>query len=427
MTNMTRVEQPDWTLWRARAVDLTLCLVVLTALVAILRSTESTIDWVAPGLQALAAVSLLFRRTAPLPVLVLMLFAAMPMFVEGVLPGTLPEVDRAGVWVPLAAPFACYSVMVYGTELVPAWTFTAVLTLIATRPWSPEVAIIAPGLLLTAVPALAGMYVRAQRRLTDALRDRAERAEREQHLLAEQARAEERANLAVEMHDILTHRVSLMVLHAGALRLSTAEDSTRAAAEELRAAGCQALEELREFVGVLRSPSTPADEEEAGDDEETPDGLPLVGGGDGEEASGEPPARDLAQLVAESEAAGMRIELVESGNRLVASPVIGRTAYRVVQEALANAIKHAPGAPVRVHVRYASDRLHLTIRNEEPEHGPALELSRSGSGVGLTGLRQRVGLVGGELRAGPHPDGGFEVDAELPVFVPAAGDLRRGR
>ena len=99
-----------------------------------------------------------------------------------------------------------------------------------------------------------------------ALTERAERAERERHLLAEQARAEERARLAGEMHDVVTHRVSLMVLQAGALRLTAADEATRQAAEELRTAGCQALDELRDLVGILRT---------APDGDETPsvDGL----------------------------------------------------------------------------------------------------------------------------------------------------------
>ncbi|MGW2332174.1 sensor histidine kinase [Streptomyces sp. NPDC001700] len=410
--------------WGDRAVDLVLCLLVLAALAAILRSAQSTKDWVSPMLQAFAAFSLLFRRTAPTWIMGLMLVAAMPLLVAGVFPATMPEVDRAGVWVPLATPFACYSVMVYGSDLARGWGLTCVLTLIAARPWTPEVDIIAPGLLLTAVPALAGMYVRSQRRLADVLRDRAERAEREQHLLTEQARSEERAKLAVEMHDIITHRVSLMVLHAGALELSTREDSTRVAAGELRSAGHQALEELREFLGVLRSRPGTADDQ-TGDGRTGDDGEAGWRDGGPEQTAEEPPGPDLASLVDESTAAGMRIEFVRTGNPGVVSPVIGRTAYRVVQEALSNAIKHAPGAPVEVRARYDTEQLHLTVCNAEPERGPVVELSRSGSGVGLMGLHQRVELVGGEMRAGPGQDGGFEVDARLPVFVPASEAPRR--
>ncbi|MGH4032163.1 sensor histidine kinase [Actinomycetota bacterium Odt1-20B] len=402
--------------WGARAVDLVLCLLVLTTLTAVLRAGGSPEDRIAPALQAAAALALLFRRTAPMWVMALMLVAAVPMVTEGVSPGTLPAVDESGVWVPLAAPFACYSATVFGANLRLAWALTGALTLVATRPWAPDAAIVAPGLLLTAVPALAGMYVRSQHRLADVLRDRVERAEREQHLLAERARSEERARLAVEMHDIVTHRVSLMVLHAGALRMTTREDATRRAAEELRAAGHQALEELREFLGVLRSP--------AGE-------RTVADGAAPGRAAGEAAGPDLEDLIAESAAAGVRIAFTRTGDSGVVSPVIGRTVYRVVQESLSNAIKHAPGAAVEVRARYGREHVRLTIRNAEPGHGPPADagehtLSRSGSGVGLLGLRRRVGLVGGELHAGPSAGGGFEVEARLPVFVPAKEAVRGG-
>ena len=142
----------------------------------------------------------------------------------------------------------------------------AVLTVIVARPWQPSVAVITIGVLRTAVGPLLALYFAARQRLVHALRERAERAEREQHLLAEQARAEERARLAGEMHDVVTHRVSLMVLQAGALRMTAKDEATRQAAEELRAAGCQALDELRDLVGILRA---------APDGDEAPSGRGL--------------------------------------------------------------------------------------------------------------------------------------------------------
>ena len=157
-----------------------------------------------------------------------------------------------------------------------------------------------------------------------ALRDRAERAERERHLLAEQARADERARIAGEMHDVVTHRVSLMVLQAGALSITATDQATKKAAEELRAAGCQALDELRDLVGILRT------------EPEGADPTPSVSG--------------LAALISESAAVGTPAELVEDGDRSLASPVVGRTAYRMVREGLTNARKHAPGSQVLVQV-----------------------------------------------------------------------------
>lgn len=392
----------DKDLWRERSLDLGLCVLVLAALVAVLITTKSTSDWITPFLQAVAAFGLLFRRSKPTTVVILMVIGALPLLAEGIWPGLLPNVDQEGVWVPLATPIACYSLIVYGTDLVVAALFIGALTIIATRPWVPSIAVIAPGLLLTAMPALAGMYVRAQHRLTQALSDRAERAEREQHLLAEQARADERARLALEMHDVVTHRISLMVLQAGALRVTSAEESTRTAADELREAGCQALEELRDFLGVLRSAPSQADET-------------------GPDSGSEPLTPDLTRLVAESRAVGVQIDLVEDGPPPLASPLVRRTAYRIVQEALTNVLKHAAGAPVCVQVSYDGAWIRLSVRNEPPEYRPNPELSSRGSGAGLAGLRRRVDLVGGQLTAGPRPDGGFEVAAELPAFVPADG------
>ena len=175
--------------------------------------------------------------------------------------------------------------------------------------------------------------------MVQSLKERAERAEREQHLLAEQARTEERARLAGEMHDVVTHRVSLMVLQAGALRMTAPDEATRQAAEELRAAGCQALDELRDLVGILRT---------------APDGGEV------------PSTPGLAALVEESVKVGTPAELVEDGDPALASPVVGRTVYRIVRESLTNVRKHAPGTRVTVRVSYGPSQLRLTIRNTPP-------------------------------------------------------------
>jgi signal transduction histidine kinase len=262
--------------------------------------------------------------------------------------------------------------------------------------------------------------------MVQALKERAERAEREQYLLAEQARADERARLAAEMHDVVTHRVSLMVLQAGALSVTAKDEPTRRAAEELRAAGCQALDELRDLVGILHTSS------------------------DGDQAPG---AAGLAALAAESTAVGTPAELTEEGDPALASPVVGRTVYRIVREALTNVRKHAPGAHVLVRISYGESQVQLTVTNAPaaarpgsgpgangagPAHGlgtaangsgPAAgvdlaavgsDLAATGSGLGLASLRQRVEVVHGTLRAGRTPDGGFRVEATLPAYVPTA-------
>ncbi|MFD5703926.1 sensor histidine kinase [Streptomyces lasiicapitis] len=366
--------------------------------------------WAGLGLQVVVVVVLVVRRVWPLVVLGVATVSAVLMSLSvWWVPGLLvTSVDGSGVWVPLAAPFAAYSAVVYSSRPRGAWVLTGVLTLVATRLWELSFAVAASGVLLTAVPALLGMYVAARRGLIVALTERAERAEREQFLLAERARAEERVRLAGEMHDVVTHRVSLMVLQAGALRVVSSDERVRAEAEGLRAAGCQALEELRDLVGVLRSPESAVGLVDSGV------GSSGVGSGSGVGVGD----WGLSVLVEECRAVGVEVELSESGDRSVSSPVVARTAYRIVQEALTNVRKHAPGSGVRVEVRYEADRVRLRVRNSAPTAVVDRELASSGSGSGLKGLRQRVELVGGTFESGPRPDGGFCVESVLPMEAP---------
>ncbi|HEU5471366.1 MAG TPA: histidine kinase [Actinophytocola sp.] len=314
-------------------------------------------------------------------------------------PGQL-DLAEAEPWLPLAAPVAIYTVALYRNNNA-GWALIIGLMAVVCRPWEPSADVISGGVLMLAVPALLGLYIGANRRLVHALTDRADRAEREQHLLAEQARAEERVRLAEEMHDVVTHRVSLMVLHAGALGVTATDQPTKEAAETLRVAGCEALNELRDLVGVLRNGESGA-------------GVPGSVGTNGEVDR----VPDLSTLVAESRAVGISVDLAESGNPARTSPTVGRTAYRIVQESLTNIRKHAPGASATVRIRYGGDRVQLAIHNTPATDTVDNGLSSTGSGSGLLGLRQRVELIGGTLRAGPSTDGGFEVDAILPAFVP---------
>ncbi|MBY8843687.1 sensor histidine kinase [Streptomyces sp. SP2-10] len=358
-----------------------------------------TLAWVMLGVQALACASLAFRRAAPLTVIgVLGAFTlAVTLLVSPA--GLLTPAHGGGVWAPLSTMLAAYGPLFHRCDRRTAYVALALFTLVVMRPWEPSVTNMTIGLLRTAVGPLLALYFDTRRRLVQALVERAERAERERHLLAERARAEERARLAGEMHDVVTHRVSLMVLQAGALRVTAPDEATRRAAEDLRAAGCQALEELRDLVGILRT-------------EPEGDRTPSVAG--------------FADLVAESVAVGIPTELIEEGDPALASPVVGRTAYRVLREALTNVRKHAPGARVRVRVEYQHAQVRLTVRNTPPADGPRSALAGTGSGLGIAHLRQRIELVHGTLRAGPTSDGGFGVEATLPAFVPTAESAVRG-
>ena len=251
------------------------------------------------------------------------------------------------------------------------------------------------GVLITVVVVGWGLFVRARRQLVVSLRERAERLEAEQRMKMEQARDAERRRIAREMHDVLAHRVSLVGLHAGALefRPDASPEEVAHAAGVIRAAAHSALEELREVIGVLR---------------------------DGDGAAGpEPPQPTFAEipaLVEESRAAGTRVALrIETHGDDPPPALVGRTAYRVVQEGLTNARKHAPGAAVDVLISDAAEGLVVEVVSRRPVGVVAGSASPPpGTGTGLVGLAERVVLAGGRLEHGPDARGDFLLRATLP-------------
>ncbi|WP_418361500.1 histidine kinase [Streptomyces gilvosporeus] len=247
--------------------------------------------------------------------------------------------------------------------------------------------------LLVAGPVLLGLYAKARRMVVDGLREKAERLEREQRLLARQARIEERTRIAREMHDVVAHRVSLMVIHSGTLEVDPENsEKTVRTAELVGGIGRQALEELRQVLGVLRT------------DDEGDESAPRAP---------QPTLDDVSVLVEQSRAAGMRIELTRSGTVRPLDASCERTAYRLVQEALTNVHKHAPGAAAHVELRYTADTLQVTVENEAGPDTPSAGLPSGGHG--LIGLGERVTVLGGTFEAGARPDGGFRVAAVLPT------------
>jgi signal transduction histidine kinase len=390
--------QDDTVTWRARLLDAAVVLLTVAFSVVPYEGVESVILGV-------VAVSLAFRRHTPTVVAWVVAASAAGLTVaELVGANTLlpPDVAEPLVWWPPAAPVAAYSAMVFAGNRPRAWLAAGALVVVALgAPASAGIPfeVTSRSLVTVGAAAVLGMYVAARRRLLLALTERAERAEREQRLLAEQARADERVRLAAEIHDVVTHRVSLMVLQAGALRMTAADEATRDAAEGLRATGCQALDELRDLVGILRDRQSGADDHPSG---ETVD-----------QALG--PA--LSALISESESVGVPVELVEHGDPALVSPVVARTAYRILQEALTNVRKHAPGAKVEALVSYRGDSLQLTVVNTAATRTADASLTAAGSRTGLTGLRQRVELIDGALHAGRDDAGGFRLEATLPTYV----------
>ncbi|OLR93796.1 two-component sensor histidine kinase [Actinokineospora bangkokensis] len=353
--------------------------------------------------QLLADASLLLAARFPRAVGAFVLLVGAAMAISSQLaPGLLlPPHQLSPVTVPRATPVVVILVALHQDRRY-ALALTALFAVFAGRLWAPDWSITPFGLLSTLGPALGALYFDARRQLVRSLRDRAERAEREQLLLAERARFEERRRLASEMHDVVTHRLSLIVLHAGALRVSSTDEAVRAAADDIRASGSQAMKELHDLIGVLRSPN--ADE-------------PLVAGA-AEPATAGPIAADLDTLVAESNAVGMPTEVEVIGAVTALTPAVARTAHRVVQEALTNARKHSPGSRVKITLRYQNQDVRVRVTNTAPTAEPDPVLSGSGSGAGLTGLRHRIEVIGGKLEAGPTDSGGFRLDAILPAYVP---------
>jgi signal transduction histidine kinase len=244
-----------------------------------------------------------------------------------------------------------------------------------------------------------GMFVRARRQLALSLRDQARRVQAEQRLRVAQARQLERNRIAREMHDVLAHRLSLLSLHAGALELrpdAAPEDIARAAGV-IRESAYQALEDLREVIGVLRADPTGAEPSDQAPERPQPT---LV---------------DLPELVDQSRRAGMRVRLECQVAQPAAVPeAVGRSAYRIVQEGLTNARKHARDAAVSVTVRGAvGDGLTIEIRNPCPA-GTTGTAGIPGGGTGLIGLTERASLAGGRLEHGPTPTGDFRLRAWLP-------------
>jgi signal transduction histidine kinase len=286
----------------------------------------------------------------------------------------------------------------------PRWTARVALLSVATSAIHPAIyhsahgygwGGVETGAVATAVAVGYGLYVRVRRELVLSLQERNRRLESEQDLRVREARHAERTRIAREMHDVLAHRISLLSVHAGALEFNPSaspEEIARAAAV-IRMSARAAQEELREVVGVLRDDRTDAE------------GVPPP----------QPTLIEVPELVAESQRAGMDVasEIDVDGNEV--PPLIGRTAYRLVQEGLTNARKHAPGQRVQIAIA-GRPRSELTVEVvNRPRVGHASRsVPSDDSGTGLIGLAERVQLTGGRLSHEALNDGGFALRATLP-------------
>jgi len=239
------------------------------------------------------------------------------------------------------------------------------------------------GVLVAGMPVAIGMLITVRQELSTRIRQLARSRAREQRLHTQTVRSAERAKLAREMHDVVSHQVTLIAMQAGALKVGATDDETREAAETIRALSTRTLEELRELVGVLRS---------GGDEDDYQPGL-----------------EDISTLVHGCDVS-VKLAMDASPEQLPAP--VSRAAYRTVQEALTNVRKHAAGSSTSVRVQVTAGVLLVEVRN-----GPSRVQSAGlpSGGHGLLGLHERACLLGGTFDSGPMRDGGFRVRATYPL------------
>jgi signal transduction histidine kinase len=317
-----------------------------------------------------------------------------PLAVLGVLPGL-----AGGLGWP-AALVALYALGRHSRSLPVALPWLVLPVVAAVGPvfatqslsWSQGVLTVAYVIINTGAPAVVGLLVGTRARLVESLAELDAAREAAMGARADAARAEERARIGREIHDALGHHITLIAVGAAALAASSREDDTRRAAEQLRVLARRSLAEVRSALG-------------------------LGGGPPSDPPTGESVVADVGGLVEQWRAAGLEVDLADDGRASGLCPVVGRAAYRVVQESLTNAARHAPGAAVRVEVDCGPTTVSVRVANTATD---APRDAVEGGGTGLVGLAERVGSVGGRISAGPRPDGGFAVEAVFPVEATAS-------
>ena len=345
--------------------------------------------WVVLGV-ALTAAPLAFRRRYPATV-----FCA-------VFAAVLAAHNHVTTITFVAVIIAAYSAVLYSpfrrTALLAVLAGAVIVTAAFPDTTPPVPARFTALLVLVPVAALA-VGMRGWRQRAGDSAERLRRAEAGHEAETRRAVEAERARIASELHDVVTHNVSVMVVQAGAARrvLDSSPDEARAALLAVEASGRTAMGELRHLLGLL-APGGAAGGEEA----------VLVP---------QPGAGQIRALVDRVRAAGLDVELTVTGARDL-PPGVDLAAYRVVQEALTNVIKHAAAGRALVSIEYRADDLLITVLDEGgyPQAGPA---SKGQGGRGLIGLRERIAIYGGELDAGPRPGGGWRVQARIPLEHPA--------
>ncbi|GGR89105.1 two-component sensor histidine kinase [Streptomyces humidus] len=351
-------------------------------------------EWIGPVIVAIiASAPLTLRRRYPLAVLWIVLAAVM------VTPHDAPRLTF------YACVVAAYSAAAYSPHRIPTLASLGVAVLLVSTdsalPTVPDQ--YAPYLILVPI-VVAANGLRTWKLRSDEGRRRLSAMEREQAEALRRAVEHERARIARELHDVVTHNVSVMVIQSGAARkvMDAHPDQAREALLAVEAGGRAAMTELRHVMGLLTT-DTPADPDSPG-----PAGMV--------DLAPQPGLGELETLVARVGKTGMPVKLTVTGQRRPLPSGIELAAYRVVQEALTNTVKHAAGASAAVTVDYAATHLRVEVTDTG---GTASTFrtngSATGAGRGLIGLRERLAVYGGTLRTGPHRADGYRVTALIPL------------
>jgi signal transduction histidine kinase len=331
------------------------------------------------GLAALAAVALWWRRRYPLAVLAVTCAASFAVVAIGALNVTAVAVavalyayasrtDRSsGLLAGVGAIAATVAARMITGAVLPDSTLTT--------------------LVLLAAACAAGLYAGTRHAYVARLTDRADRAEQEREQFALQAASDERARIARELHDVIAHHVSLMVVQAGALsRRDDAHDPSAPSLDSIAETGREALAELRRLLGILRPDATAAD------------------------LAPQPGLHDVTALADQMRASGLDVTVAIEGRARTLPSGVDLAAYRIVQESLTNVVKHAGVTTAEVRIRYDDDGVALAILDD----GVGGRAAADPRGHGLVGMRERVALYRGTLSLGPREHGGFAVEARLP-------------
>lgn len=336
------------------------------------------------------AASVAIRRRAPVVSIALVLATAVLVELTDHGVGQLTQA--------IAGALCCHTLGRQPRGRIDTALLAVAVVVVAFTPQRPVLDVVFGWLLFVVLPYVAGRTVESRRALTRELEANAAQARREQEARAQSAASAERTRIARELHDVIAHSLSVMVIQTVAARevAATDRDSAQAALAAVQLAGREALLEMRRMIGVLRR----------GD-------IELAG-------SAAPGLGQLDLLAQRARMSGLPVELSVRGPRRAVPEAVDLVAFRIVQEALTNSIKHAGPARAAVTVTFGADGLELEICDD----GLGVPLDRpagAGGGHGLVGMRERLALFDGELCVGRRPSGGFRVFARLPVDEALAG------